>query len=366
MNVSPVSGTKPALWPSGREALLSTDITLMPGVEGVGKFTGNNVGLRGPDFPTDGDSVYKIVTIGGSTTEGLYLDDSEEWAHLLMTGLNARTSEISTWVANGGQSGRNTVDHAELIRVLPVINQVEMLIFMIGINDLGPVLSFGGQSTQATLEAAAIEFGNRVTNGGERDRPSLPFFKRTELFDLAKRSSASLLGQLSLSLGLGWLGVGSGRYIEERRKLRAEASTVELPDLQSGMDEYRMRIRAIAALCEERDLRCLYLTQPMMVRGDMTPEESSLMWFGWARDSSGKPGYVSTGDLAIAMDAFNDELLSVCLDDGLECFDIAPMVPKDTSAFYDDAHFNGNGSRIVASLVTDYLLSNPPFSEALR
>jgi hypothetical protein len=77
------------------------------------------------------------------------------------------------------------------------------------------------------------------------------------------------------------------------------------------------------------------------------------------------PGYVTVGDLAKAMDAFNQELLSVCFDDGLECFDLAPLVPKDTSAFFDDSHFNENCSRIVASLLTDHLLSNPPFSEAL-
>ena len=366
LNVAPGNNHKPALWPPGREALLLPDPDLMPGVEGVGKFTGNDVGLRGPDFPVDSDDVYKIVTIGGSTTEGLYLDDTEEWSNLLMTGLNAESPDAPTWVANGGQSGRNTVDHAELVRVLPVISQAEMLIFLIGINDLGPVLSLAGKSTQTVLESVALDFGNQVTNGGERVRPSRPFFKRTELFSLVKRSSAALLDNLSPSLGVGWLGVGTGRFIEERRQLRAENPTVTLPDIQLGLEEYRARIRTLQSLCDERGLRCLYLTQPMMWRADLTPEEDSLMWFGWVDNGVDPPGYGSIKELAAAMDEFNGELLSVCLEDGLECLDLVPDVPKDTTAFYDDAHFNENGSRIIASLLTDYLSDNPPYIETSK
>jgi hypothetical protein len=183
---------------------------------------------------------------------------------------------------------------------------------------------------------------------------------------LVKKSSAALLDNLSPSLGVGWLGVGTGRFIEERRQLRAENPTVTLPDIQLGLEEYRARIRTLQSLCDERGLRCLYLTQPMMWRADLTPEEDSLMWFGWVDNGVDPPGYGSIKELAAAMDEFNGELLSVCLEDGLECLDLVPDVPKDTTAFYDDAHFNENGSRIIASLLTDYLSDNPPYIETSK
>lgn len=364
LNVIPPGDQNPALWPLGQEALLRPDPKLMPGVQGSARFTGNDVGLRGPKFPTDSGNVYKIVTIGGSTTESLYLDDSEEWPHLLMEELNGRGSGIVTWVANGGQSGRNTVDHLELIRALPVLSDVELLIFMVGINDLNPTLSFAGGPTQGAIEAKAAQFRDQVLNGGRRLRPSRPYFKRTELFELAKRSSARLLEKFSPSAGLGWLGVGPGSYIAEKRQQRAAAATVPLPDLEIGLEEYRGRIRAIAAECRLRGLRCLFLTQPTMWRENLNPEESSLLWFGWVRRESQKPGYLSVADLATAMGAFNQELLSVCTQDGLECFDLASKVPKDTSAFYDDAHFNESGVRIVADQLAGYLSSRPPFGES--
>ena len=100
-----------------------------------------------------------------------------------------------------------------------------------------------------------------------------------------------------------------------------------------------------------------------MWRDDLTPEERNLLWFGWVRRESQLPGYLSAADMAKAMDTFNQEMLSVCRQDGLECFDLAPLVPKDTSAFYDDVHLNEGGARIVAALLADYVASKPPFVE---
>jgi lysophospholipase L1-like esterase len=63
-----------------------------------------------------------------------------------------------------------------------------------------------------------------------------------------------------------------------------------------------------------------------------------------------------------AMDKYNRILLDVCGQYGLECLDIAPRIPKNTSAFFDDMHFNEAGSRLVARLVANHIASTPPFA----
>ena len=352
----------PALWPPGQEALLAPDPNLMPGVQGAARFTGNDVGLRGPSYPVD-DNVFKIITIGGSTTESLYLDGSEEWPHLLMEGLNSKQSGTRVWVGNGGQSGRNMVDHLELVRVLPVVSEAQLLIFLIGINDLQPVLSFEGRPTQETLERSAAIFRNQVLDGGQRARPTRPYFKRWDLFALAKRSASRVLDKIAPTKVLSEFGVGPGIYIEAKRQQRANSPTAPLPDLGIGLAEYRHRIQAVAGECQTRGLRCLFVTQPTMWREDLPLEEMRLLWFGWIRGPSSPTGYLTVGDLAYAMDTFNQELLDVCIQNSLECYDLASVVPKDTTVFYDDAHFNERGGRIIAQRLTDYLLSTPPFSE---
>ena len=358
LNVVHHGQSKPALWPAGKEALLQPDPNLMPGIEGKATFTGNDIGLRGPNYPSDSDKVYKIVTIGGSTTESLYLDDSEEWPHLIMEGLNARGFEPQVWVGNGGQSGRNSVDHLELMRSLPIINEMDLLVFLIGINDM----FLTGKSNQEILETNALQFRNQVLNGGQRLRPSRPYFKRTELFLLAKTSFRVVLGKLSRTPNLGWMGVGPGSFIAEKRQLRAEAAIVPIPDLQIGLNEYRQRIQTIANECKERGLRCLFLTQPSMWRANLSPYEKSLLWFGWVRRDGKLLGYASVTELAKAMEAFNRELLSVCRLDELECLDLAPLVPKNTSAFYDDVHFNEGGARMVSQILIEYLIASQPIS----
>ena len=45
----------------------------------------------------------------------------------------------------------------------------------------------------------------------------------------------------------------------------------------------------------------------------------------------------------------------------MECIDLAKTLPKDTTVFYDDVHFNENGAHQMVQIVADYLLHYEPF-----
>ena len=47
---------------------------------------------------------YRILTLGGSSTECLVLDQTEAWPQLLQDRLN-ETNKYQVWVGNAGQSG---------------------------------------------------------------------------------------------------------------------------------------------------------------------------------------------------------------------------------------------------------------------
>jgi len=147
-----------------------------------------------------------------------------------------------------------------------------------------------------------------------------------------------------------------GKLYDERRRERAGAPVVPLPDLRTGLEEYRQNVRRLALECQVRGTRCLFLTQPTVWRKGLAPAEEKLLWFGWVGRKEKKKGYVAVAELAQAMDEYNQVLLDVCRQDELECYDLASSVPKDTSAFYDDVHSNEGGAQIVAQLLTDYLL----------
>ncbi len=66
--------------------------------------------------------------------------------------------------------------------------------------------------------------------------------------------------------------------------------------------------------------------------------------------------------LAETMRRFNAVMLDVCRERRLPCLDLAARIPRDTTMFYDDAHFTDAGSRAVAAAVVEHLQSLPAFA----
>ena len=76
--------------------------------------------------------------------------------------------------------------------------------------------------------------------------------------------------------------------------------------------------------------------------------------------------YYSPAALAKGLEAYNARLLDICRRRGAECVDLASMLAKDTSVFYDDLHFNESGARKVAAVLASYLAAeHPPVSPPL-
>lgn len=103
------------------------------------------------------------------------------------------------------------------------------------------------------------------------------------------------------------------------------------------------------------------MTQPAMWRADLTEPLLNLLWMGGVGDFQTGKGheYYTPAALASALDSYNATLLEVCRQTSVECIDLAAMLPKDETTFYDDVHFNETGSRRVAQVVADYLLRQP-------
>jgi hypothetical protein len=72
--------------------------------------------------------------------------------------------------------------------------------------------------------------------------------------------------------------------------------------------------------------------------------------------------FYSVEALAEGMAAYNGRLLEICRQRQVECIDLATLLPKDTTVFYDDAHFNESGAKQVARIVADYLSHHDLFA----
>jgi hypothetical protein len=307
-------------------------------------FTVNAMGLRGP-MPPQVDKVYKIITVGGSTTESRSQSDDQEWPHLLMVGLNQRQKILPVWVGNAGVSGLTAVDHASALRGLPVLRQADLLIFLIGVNDLTAALLFNGGSTQEALEDRAERFAEHAPDGVSHLRDLV---RRSWLLASVRNSGR----QLSHLIFTG----------QSASLSRAAEPVLPLPDLKVALEEYAQRVRTLEQECRRYHRRCIFLTQPTMWHAGMTPAEEGVLYGGKVGDHGHARGYAAAPELGRAMAAYNQGLLAVCHEDQLECYDLAAAIPKDTSAFSDESHYTDDGARLVADYLADRLVATSPFN----
>jgi lysophospholipase L1-like esterase len=325
---------------------------IMPGISGDSNFVTNSNGMRGDEFTTQ--DCYRILAVGGSTTECSYLDQPETWTHLLQETLNRNTWNQKIWVGNAGLSGTTTRHHLVAMQYLPLREmKINAVILLMGINDLSVRLSHDKDYDPNFLEKPEVkkELLYRTFSGTYHLYPEDPFYKRTALWQI--------LRQWKQMMSMEHIEDEDGRiYITWREHRRGAPEMRDaLPDLSSALEEYARNITMIIDIAQEKSVRLILMTQPTMWRAGLPQDLDALLWLGGIGDfqkEGGKP-YYSVAALEKAMKAYNDTLLRVCRERGLECLDLASLLEKDTTVFYDDAHFNESGARKVAEALSRFM-----------
>jgi lysophospholipase L1-like esterase len=359
-------------YPPGIQRTFLPAVKVLPGVAERSRFEVNSLGLRGDEPPPDaaaprGQGTYRVLAVGGSTTQCAFVDQPNSWPRRLQTLLagapaagdaDARGGEV--WVANAGRSGFTSRRHVVQLRhLLEQGPQYDLVLMLVGVNDLANRLEFGdaeppreeliheGVATASCFTFVPTEFDDR--NG---------WLKRLGLFRMVKvlkvRSSMPAEER------------GGKEYVRWRRH-RRNASEIrsELPDLSRALDAYRHNLAACAALAAEHGTRLVLIDQPSIWRPDLPEEARRLLWLGGVgryQHESGLP-YYSIEALAEGMRRYNDTLHAFAAEAGVESIHLADQLPKDAQHFYDDVHFNDAGSLRVADVVAGYLLERPPFAD---
>ena len=347
------------VWPPNHRAAFNPAPGVMPGVTGVGRFIISADGIRGRRLTTsDG---HRILVVGGSTSEGLYLDQGEAWPAIVETSLQEALGRSDIWVGNVGRSGHSTRDHRlQVARLLDQLPRIDTVILLVGINDL--LLRLRLDLNYRTLAEESPEYHRRLERHAfavsrtsrlspplTMGDPDLPWSAHTALGSLLPK--ASIADDIQDSAG--------SFFVRARRfRQRALAIRAAPPNLDTALIEYAENLRFIIADAERRDTDVVLMTQPSLYRPDLPPTLRELLWFGRvdvARHSAGNE-YYSVDALATALGRYNETLLAVCATARIGCIDLDAKLPKDTTVFYDDVHFNEAGARQVAMTVVAHLL----------
>lgn len=348
------------VYPPGLRSEFEPLEAIMPGVSGVSRFAVSSLGLRGDELAPE--HTLRLLAVGGSTTQCLYLDQAEAWPQRLQVLLGERWGG-GVWVGNAGKAGRRLPEHrVQLEHLLPAIGGLDAVVMLLGANDLNRRLSEGDDYRPPELgqPEAREALLARAFDLYPREYALLPL-RRTALFALVERVQSSIRTRRQWEM----IQDRSGRNYQQWRELRARARRIrdEPPDLGTALAAYAADLRGVQGLARSHGLRVVFLTQPSIYRDDLPPELAKLLWMGWVgeRQSTANQEYYSVNALARAYQAFNGTLLGFCRETGAECLDLEPRLPKDTRSFYDDIHFNESGSEQVARTLFAYLVAQPPF-----
>jgi lysophospholipase L1-like esterase len=338
------------VWPPHLDWTFHPAPDVMPGVSGASRFSTNGLGLRGDEW-SSGDS-YRILAIGGSTTESLYLDDREAWPRLLQDRLNAARGGSEVWVGNAGKSGLSSRHH--VIQVMRLLEQhpVDAVIVMVGVNDLHNRLSRDAAFLPIDQEPKS-EFRRLYLSAFSLwpARPA-PIWEPVALQRRWARAHQRLERPEHVTQD------DAGRNYVRWRQHRQQASALrsELPDLEPALLEYARNLHTIVDLARRHSVRLVLATQPVMWHAGLSAGDRALLWLGGVGAFQSEPGheYYTVEALADGMARYNSVLLEVCAARGIGCADLAAALPRDPSVFYDDCHLNEGGARQVAGLLAEH------------
>ncbi len=351
--VSPELETTLCVFPPKTHRRFQAPPGVLPGINGPTIFSTNSLGIRGDE--TSAADQYRILCIGGSATECMYLDDSRTWPYLLQQCLSRRCgSHGKIWVGNIGKSGLNTVDHIiQVKRQVPSLPTSNCLLLLIGVNDCIATLmgskcsvnAFDPEKREANLFFHVDDYIKNY-----KDFKTWPI-RRTAIWSFARLTRNTFCRTPDYQ-------DDEAAFYVTKRKTRASATRIidHLPSLDLALQRYRINLVEIKRLADSMKVRLVLVTRPTMWRKDLDTFPASLLWIGGICNDQGNPqAYYSVGALAAAMELFNSTLIDFCNEAHVEFIDLASHVPESTSAFYDDCHFNDDGSIIISKIVCSYL-----------
>jgi hypothetical protein len=234
---------------------------------------------------------------------------------------------------------------------LPAIPKIDAVIVLAGVNDLHIRLSDLNYdphtTTKPTFEQEYMRAAFAIAP------PVLPryHYKRLGWWRLAKTIKDSYMTEAIAQP----IQDVSGKTLSQWRRYRQGAEQIvdAMPVMTAALAEYRRNLNAIVDLAHQRGVRPILVTQPTLWRSGMTQEELDLLWMGGIGSFQLGKGhqYYSAATLNTIMQQYNETLLDVCRIRAIDCIDLAGSLPKDTTVFYDDVHFNETGAQQVAAVL---------------
>jgi len=311
----------------------------LPGVHGPNLFSTNNMGFRGGHLAIPKPkNEFRVFIIGGSTTECLYLDDSEAINSTLQKQLSEHVPDnITIKVYGAGKSGDASDDHVSMLVHRIVHLEPDMVIVFSGVNDL----------------SRSIYNYDYLHYAQERPKSKLPLIKlmATE-FQLPRRIYYLQQG-ISPTDRYVLEKITSKTQYKEKVRLR-ESVPVSNERPRVDPDAYAQNLRTIIGVLNAHRVQLVLMTQQTTWNSSVDSEAKNWHWILYRGGVTYREDFMDE-----ALESLNDQMRRLAIENSIPLYDLAKSMPKSLEFFYDDVHFNEHGAYIAgAELATLILKKN--------
>jgi len=330
-----------SVWPPRLKQKFFPNSSIMKGIEGTSEFTINELGYRGP-LIKDKEKEYRILIVGGSTSECLYLGDSETWPNLIMEKLNKTNDGKKVVVLNIGKSGHNTRDHIFQLKYLTKDYEPDLIILMIGANDM--LYKLSKRWVWKPFDENSYDESKSFYYTPKYGKESTLLYKMYKYFNQKFNSNIKPQDEF-------------GKNMVQQRTERKNSNNLiyGIPDLEIPLEDYKKNLNRIIKISRENKVDIIFATQPFLWKENMTEEEDSSLWM--STDFNGN--FYPTETMIDSMNKFNTKLLKVCLENrDIVCLDLEKKIEKSLDFFYDDMHFNEKGAEYTSKIFTNFIREN--------
>jgi lysophospholipase L1-like esterase len=289
--------------------------------------TKNSLGFRGPEPPRDWARRLTILTIGGSTTECLFLSDGRTWTDRFTRRLEELRPDA--WVNNAGFEGHSTFGHLVLLRQYVLNLRPTVAIVLAGVNDMKIAAA---RPRDDELSPGHFSAAHRALTF-VADHSEIAAVAE----NLVRMRRSYRAGLLTPEVDLRSL---EPRFIAEDHQLEAieEHRTKFVPG-------FGRRLREIVDLTRQRGIEPVLMTQPALY-GDIVDPTTGIPVAELKVDPN------SNGHLEWRLlEIYNDMTRAVSREKSVRLVDLAREMPKDSKLFTDWVHYTNEGATVVGDIV---------------
>ncbi len=300
----------------------------VPGLDTQIRHTKNSLGFRGPEPDALPKDVPRIITVGGSTTEGFYLSDGRDWPAVMASSLEAAGHEV--WVNNAAMDGHSTIGHLVHLEDYLLSLQPDFILVKAGLNDIG----------RSDSHERRIRSGLRFSSPADFIR-SASYYSETV---------ATLLHLYRMYLA-GDAGIRH-QFLDLKQQPVLDAIDREEADRAVAWhahyftDAYRTRLSRFVEMSLESGITPVLITQAILAGAGTDPvtgvDLAKLLYRGGS-------GY----QLWRVLELYNDVTREVADAYDIPLIDLAGTMEKSSEYFYDMCHFSNAGAAVAGTIIAN-------------